>query len=591
MPNAKRFQQLSRNVFKITIPIVVRKDWESWVLLTSDQHWDNPKSNHKLQLKHLEEAKERDASIISAGDFFCAMQGKYDRRANKTALRPEHRSDDYFDSLIETASNFFAPYAHNFFLIGMGNHEASIVDRHETNLIERLVAVLNNKTKSKIFSGGFSGWIIFTFMRHDNKQCGSIVLHYDHGYGGGGPVTADMIQHQRRSVYLPDADIILSGHCFSEDTEILTPEGWKFHQEITEHSCVATMNKTNKTLEWQQVNSIFKYDHFKEMHSFENSKVNLLVTSEHGMIFEKYRDKELVELPAKDTNKIPELCWLHGALDTIPDFNICDDTLRLLTWIVADGCIEDGGIRFHFSKQRKINKIKKLCASLDIPFTSHVQNTGNTKIRIGVAYATSFIDLLEGVKELPTSFIKNLSGRQAQIVLEEYRLSDGQFENSVISWQLYSFNKQNINVLQALAVKAGFRGLCSNETILNICPKHTSFEARIESRVVPYSGIAWCVSVPNGTLIVRRKGKAVITQNTHDSWMREIARIRLTQHGGLKQDVQTHLKLPSYKDDYVDGHGGWAVTKGFPPKPLGAYWLKFSYDVKESRVVYQIVKA
>ena len=216
MPHPRKWkcEQLHRNVFTISIDFRRAKDQEAWYLLTSDQHWDNPDSNHKLQIKHLEEAKERNAGVMSCADFFCAMQGKYDKRANKSKVRPEHQRDDYLDALIETSVEFFKPYSKLFHVIGMGNHEQAIMDRHETNLIERFCGAINHATGSRIKSGGFSGWLIFKFW--DGKGAGRknkrIVLHYDHGYGGGGPVTDDMIQHQRRAVYLPDADIVISGH-------------------------------------------------------------------------------------------------------------------------------------------------------------------------------------------------------------------------------------------------------------------------------------------------------------------------------------------------------------------------------------------
>ena len=190
-------------------------DWEAWFLLTSDQHWDNPKSNHELQLKHLQEAKERGAGIICAGDYFCAMQGKFDKRANKASIRREHQTDNYLDSLVTTAADFLEPYSKNYIVIAMGNHEQSIVDRHETNLIDQLCGALNSKTKSSVKNGGFSGWVLFRFQRsgeNESHHTNAIALHYDHGYGGGGPVTGDMIQTTRRMMYLPDADIVMHGH-------------------------------------------------------------------------------------------------------------------------------------------------------------------------------------------------------------------------------------------------------------------------------------------------------------------------------------------------------------------------------------------
>lgn len=207
--------QLSRNVFQVQVPIREHKDWEFWALLVADQHHDNPHADHALELKHLREARERRAAIVSAGDTFCAMQGKYDKRASKSAVRPEHQVDNYLDALVDTGAEFYEPFAHNFVCFGVGNHEQAIADRHETRLIDRLVAVLNDRVGSRIYVGGFSGWVVFRFHRAGEgagDRSTRVVLHYDHGYGGGGPVTDDMIQHQRRAVYLPDADIVMSGH-------------------------------------------------------------------------------------------------------------------------------------------------------------------------------------------------------------------------------------------------------------------------------------------------------------------------------------------------------------------------------------------
>jgi len=42
------------------------------------------------------------------------------------------------------------------------------------------------------------------------------VMYMHHGYGGGGPVTRGTIQTSRMAVYLPDADIIWTGHTHDE---------------------------------------------------------------------------------------------------------------------------------------------------------------------------------------------------------------------------------------------------------------------------------------------------------------------------------------------------------------------------------------
>lgn len=172
-------------------------------------------SERVLQKKHLDEAKERGAFVIDLGDFFCAMQGKYDKRHMKADLRPEHQRSDYLDALVETAGEWFSPYANLFLLMGEGNHETSIFKRHETNLTARVVERLNALNGTNIMHGGYSGWVRFLFEVYGAERTAR-KLAWHHGYGGDAPVTKGVIQTNRMAVYLPDADIIVTSHTHNE---------------------------------------------------------------------------------------------------------------------------------------------------------------------------------------------------------------------------------------------------------------------------------------------------------------------------------------------------------------------------------------
>lgn len=105
------------------------------VLLSSDQHWDNPHCDRRLMKAHLDQALALRAPVVIYGDFFCCMQGKWDKRSSKQDLRPEHAGSNYFDRLVATAADWLAPYASILAVIGPGNHETAILKNHETNLI------------------------------------------------------------------------------------------------------------------------------------------------------------------------------------------------------------------------------------------------------------------------------------------------------------------------------------------------------------------------------------------------------------------------------------------------------------------------
>lgn len=203
-------EEKSRNVHVVNMTVNSTTTWEAWILLRSDAHHDNAHCDWDLEKRHLDLAVERRAGIVDNGDLFCAMQGKWDRRSDTSQCRPEHRNGRYLDSLVETAAEFYAPYAHHFIVMGHGNHETSIIKHHETDLTTRLVERLNATTGSRISAGSFSGWIRFAIQRCNERASFRYFRH--HGYGGGGPVTRGAIQTNRMAVYLPDADIVHTGH-------------------------------------------------------------------------------------------------------------------------------------------------------------------------------------------------------------------------------------------------------------------------------------------------------------------------------------------------------------------------------------------
>lgn len=199
-----------------------------WFLLSADWHWDNPKCRLDCLERDLKLAREIGAMVISAGDHFCAMQGKYDKRSSKDSIRPEHQNGSYLDSLVETAAEFLLPYKDIMGLITVGNHESSIYSRHETCLTSRLVERLRAEG-SPCRKGGYNGWL-FAQAQSNSKVTGQAYrMYYHHGSGGDSPVTQGTISMSRVSQWV-DADCILSGHIHTKNISVacrekLSPNG------------------------------------------------------------------------------------------------------------------------------------------------------------------------------------------------------------------------------------------------------------------------------------------------------------------------------------------------------------------------------
>ena len=211
VPTLPKVKEISRNVHQIDFTFNDIRE-EKWVLLRSDVHHDSKHCDRAMEKRHLDQAIERNALIIDNGDLYDAMQGRFDRRSSKDDLLPEYKKGDYLDALVSEAAKFYKPYAKNFAILGQGNHETAILKHHETNITERLKERLNIglKDSEKCYMGGYGGWIKFVGSYHGGKE--SIMMHYFHGSGGGGPVTRGVIQTNRQAVYLPDAQICVTGH-------------------------------------------------------------------------------------------------------------------------------------------------------------------------------------------------------------------------------------------------------------------------------------------------------------------------------------------------------------------------------------------
>ena len=217
------------------------KGWEQWFLLSSDRHHDNAHTDQARELKDLRQAQDRSAGIIDVGDLFCAMQGRWDRRADRSALREEYQCGNYLDALVREAVDFYGPFAANFIVIGRGNHETAILKHHETDLTERLCQGLSTSTGEDVPAGGYGGWVVFNFKCTKTRSF-RVNLKYWHGSGGGGPVTRGVIRTNRMAVYLPDAHIVATGHTHDQwvvpiARERLARNGEVFIDEQTHVKC------------------------------------------------------------------------------------------------------------------------------------------------------------------------------------------------------------------------------------------------------------------------------------------------------------------------------------------------------------------
>ena len=199
-------KKIARNIHRISFE---KKSVE--VALLSDIHWDNPHCDRRLLKQHLDYCLEKKIPVIIIGDMFCLMQGRGDNRRNKSDIRPEHNNAKYLDSIIETAVEWFSPYANILKLITYGNHETGIIKYQETDILQRFVDIFNYKNNSKLETGGYGGWVVYTLKLRDTVKV-NFKHKYFHGSGGGGIVTKGAINLTRALEMYEEFDVFSMGH-------------------------------------------------------------------------------------------------------------------------------------------------------------------------------------------------------------------------------------------------------------------------------------------------------------------------------------------------------------------------------------------
>ncbi len=288
-------------------------------------------------------------------------------------------------------------------------------------------------------------------------------------------------------------------------------------------------------IEDQTVKAMFSKPYTGEMYHLTNRIQDQLISPGHRVVRRKFNsDREFVleTIETVVTLKSPVIIPVTGK-NPRPDKSILDDEIRLLAWIIAEGSKERSTKHRHCHRitiyQSKIKspenyeEIVSILNRLGMSYTNRdsvpALGTSSTMIRMNAESSQRILDELFGTREtvkfIP-AVLKNMSRRQARLFLETYIKADGH-EGSKIT----TTNIEILNGLQQIAVDAeyGFTVGTRKPTIgrkmlhvLRLIDHQDTYIQRI--RTIDYSGVIWCPSTDNETVIARRNGKVFITGNT-----------------------------------------------------------------------------
>lgn len=214
--------------------------WEQWILLRSDAHHDSKHCRRDIELRHLQEAVDRNAIVLDLGDCLDLMQGRGDNRSSKSSLRSGLLASNYFDRVIREAAEFYTQeykgikLSRQFALLGQGNHESAWLKFHETCPTDNLVrAIRTCDPNSQIGAGAYGGYVHFQFS-FGGATNRSFTIRYLHGASSGGQITMGALDAKRIASWVVDANMIAIGHTHDSMVIPLPENGSEFAMASTQ---------------------------------------------------------------------------------------------------------------------------------------------------------------------------------------------------------------------------------------------------------------------------------------------------------------------------------------------------------------------
>ena len=359
--------------------------------------------------------------------------------------------------------------------------------------------------------------------------------------------------------------------CYSEDTQTLTEDGWKYYWEVEDGKKIATFNPDTENVEYHLPTKKLIYDYKGKMYYYHTSKgVDLMVTPDHKIWHRadsgngKHGDWKLspankieqkrIEFmitagwdgEEEEFIEIDEVSYKRQTQYNGKEYKFkLDDWLEFVGYIVSEGYMGElgnnkGGYRVQLTQKEgeDADKIRSCLKRLGVSFKEYMSKGDGCKVFL-VYNKTLWCWLRKHVgdysynKRFPVMF-RNLSQRQLRIFFDAYMLGDGHFpkrEGDENNATATTTSSDLADDLQEIGLKLGYKTKVSyKEAKGNNLPKwrlHFVFmENREKDWATPrldletaltledYDGVVYCFQVPNHLFITRRNGLVSIQGNT-----------------------------------------------------------------------------
>jgi len=345
-------------------------------------------------------------------------------------------------------------------------------------------------------------------------------------------------------------------HCVSEDTEILTENGWKKYNELEIEEKVFSYNLNTKKIEIDNIQRINVYTYNGNLNHIKNNSLDYILTSNHNIIInvdkgKMIRNKTYDNFVGWKSMKFEK--WLTFSPNrrswhllsgkTKGHLSIGKQKASLLGWIMTDGHIsqqKDVTISQSLSANKsKCKIIEKTLIKSGLKFTKHIQKQKINIFNGNLYQMVIFRILKKDTKWIYDWINENNSPKYKILKLKQTELKEVYNSMMLGDGSKKEFCDQDIkklNFFQALCLCIGYRATIKINggkfrTYISNRDYCCLYKRNISK--IKYKGVIWCPTTKTGTWIAKRNGKAFITGNSFS--------IAYLKKGGKGKNLQSLL--------------------------------------------------
>lgn len=334
-------------------------------------------------------------------------------------------------------------------------------------------------------------------------------------------VMTEYLPTLKQEILKRDGKIVVRPDCYSDDTKVMTNSGWKLFKDLNPHVDLVAQVLDDGSYQFvrplKYVNEYYEGD----MISYKDSygKIDLLVTPNHRMIYDNGSGSFQVQ-EAKNCNFFWNKNIRRSALAKNKGLQLSPKQALKIAF-QADGSYTTSGtkIRFSFSKQRKIERLKSILKDCKVEYKIYNLKEGRVEFNIDV-------DASNYSKDFSWVNFESLCSNWCQEFIEELSYWDATRRHDK-RFKFDTTTKEVADIVELIAMSAGYGVLIKKnsddrkEIFSDVYTAYIMLDNQlggqaIQKEVVQYKGKVVCVQVPTGRLLVKRNIGQVVCGNSGD---------------------------------------------------------------------------